>query len=112
MAGLFIPLVLLPRYTTYSGATGASFTTVGMVVSDYEKAVVSFWRSAGVNLSGAQTIAFEESMDQLTWTTCAGGPFTDPGANTEGQFQPVLSKRWFRINITLSLTANGALTCW
>lgn len=112
MAGLFVPLVLIPRYTTYCGANATSFTTVGMDVSEYEKAVVSFWRTAGMNVAGLQTITFEESMDQLHWTTCAGGPFTDPGAVTEAQFQPELTKRWFRVNVTLNVAANGAITCW
>lgn len=112
MAGLFVPLVLIPRYTTYCGANGTSFTTVGMDVSEYEKAVVSFWRTAGMNVAGLQTITFEESMDQLTWTTCAGGPFTDPGALTEAQFQPELTKRWFRVSVTLNVTGNGAITLW
>lgn len=111
MAGLFVPLVLIPRYTTYTGANGTSFTTVGMDVSDYEKAVVSFFRTAGVSLTNV-TINFEESTDQVTWTTCSGGPFNDPGAGTETQFQPVITKRWFRINVTINSGANAAVTCW
>jgi hypothetical protein len=112
MAGLFVPLVLIPRYSTYCGANGTSFTTIGMDVSDYEKAVVSFWRSGGITLTGV-TIAFEESMDQLNWTACGGGPFTDPGAVTEGQFLPLLSKRWFRINVTINAAGPSAsVTCW
>jgi hypothetical protein len=111
MAGVLVPLVLIPRYTTYTGANGTSFTTVGMDVSDFEKAILSFWRSAGVNLASV-TIAFEESTDQSNWTGCGGGPFADPGATTETQFQPTLTKRWFRINVTLNSAANCAVTCW
>jgi len=108
MAGTYVPLVLLPRYTTISGAT--TFTTIAMDVTDYEKAVVDFWRSAGSNLA-TLTINFEESMDQVTWTTCAGGAFTDPGANSQTQFVPQLTKRWFRI--TLAPTAsNCVVTLW
>src|SRR5262245_38384641 len=111
MAGLNVPLVLLPRYSTYSGANGTVFTTIGMDVTDYDKAVVSFWRSAGLNLTSL-TINFEESMDQILWSTCSGGPFTDPGAVTETQFSPVLTKRWFRISITLNSGANSIVSCW
>ena len=50
-------------------------------------------------------------MDQLNWTTCTGGPYTDPGANTEGQFLPLITKRWFRIKITLA-GADPQATCW
>lgn len=108
MAGILVPLVLIPRYTTLSGNT--TFTTIGMDVTEYEKAIVSYWRSSGVS-AGTPTATFEESMDQLNWTTCSGGPYTDPGANTETQFQPVLTKRWFRISITL-VNANSACTFW
>jgi hypothetical protein len=111
MAGLFVPLVLIPRYSTYSGANGTQFTTIGMDVTDYEKAVVSFWRTSGQALTSV-TINFEESMDQLNWSTCSGGAFTDPGATTETQFSPVLSKRWFRINITINCSTNATVTCW
>ncbi|MFO0931211.1 MAG: hypothetical protein U1E39_00730 [Planctomycetota bacterium] len=112
MAGIYVPLVLLPRYTTLCGATSTSFTTIAMDVSDYEKAVVSFWRAAGMNLTSL-AITFEESMDQQNWSTCGGGPFTDPGSLTEGQFSPVLTKRWFRINLTLTTGASAAIvTCW
>ncbi len=109
MAGMFVPLVLLPRYTTLAGAT--TYTTVGMDVSEYEKAVLSYWRSAGISLTSTPVVSFEESTDQLTWTTCTGGPYTDPGANSETQFQPELTKRWFRISVQLP-TAQSAVTLW
>ena len=81
MAGTYVPLVLLPRYTTISGPT--TFTTIAMDVTDYEKAVVDFWRSAGSNLASL-TINFEESMDQVTWTTCGGGiDYVDGGADND-----------------------------
>lgn len=108
MAGVFVPLVLIPRYTTYAGAT--DFFTIGMDVTDYESATVSFWR-APMAVGPTIAINFEESMDQLLWSTCGGGPFPDPGAVTEGQFKPVITKRWFRIKITLA-GANPVATCW
>jgi len=109
MAGMYVPLVLLPRYTTLAGAT--VYTTVGMDVSEYEKAVLSYWRSGGIGLTAAPVVDFEESTDQLNWTPCTGGPYTDPGANLEAQFQPELTKRWFRIKVTL-LTAQSGVTLW
>jgi len=112
MAGIYVPLVLLPRYTTLCGANGTSFTTIAMDVSDYEQAVVSFWRAAGLNLTSL-AITFQESMDQQNWSTCGGGAFADPGALIEGQFSPVLTKRWFRINLTLTAgMAEAVVTCW
>jgi hypothetical protein len=108
MAGTLVPVVLIPRYTTYSGAT--TFETVGMDVSEYSKGLLSFWRSSGANLSTI-TIDYQESTDQLTWTTCSGGPFADPGADSEIQHLPELTKRWFRIVVTLTGTGATA-TCW
>ncbi len=109
MAGTYVPLVLIPRYTTFAGA--ATYTTVGMDVSDYEKAVVSYWRSAGVNLLTTPVVLFEESTDQVSWSPCTGGPYLDPGAGIETQYQPVLTKRWFRISVQLA-TADSAVTLW
>jgi hypothetical protein len=110
MAGVLVPLVLMPRYSTYCGASGQTFETIAMDVTEYEKAIVSFWRTAGKDLSTI-TPDFEESMDQLLWSSCSGGPFTDPGATTEGQFQPELTKRWFRMKLTLTGTS-PVVTCW
>jgi hypothetical protein len=108
MAGTFVPLVLVPRYTTYAGDT--SFSTVAMDVSEYSKATLSFWRSVGANLTSVAA-TYEESTDQVTWTTCGGGPFNTPSANTEEQHQPTLTKRWFRIVLTLTGT-DAVVTCW
>jgi hypothetical protein len=110
MAGVLVPLVLIPRYTSYAGAA-TDFITIGMDVTDYEKAIVSFWRAPLVGTAPAIVINFEESMDQLNWTTCTGGPYTDPTAGVEGQFNPIITKRWFRVKITLGGTGPVA-TCW
>jgi hypothetical protein len=108
MAGTLVPVVLFPRFTTLSGPT--TFMTVAMDVTDYDQALVDFWRSAGAN-SPVVSITFEESNDQLGWTTCSGGPFNDPGANSQLPFAPVLTKRWMRISVTL--TGTGAtVTLW
>lgn len=42
-----------------------------MDVSDYDKAVMSFWRGAGLNLTSI-TIDFEESLFQRHWTSRLG----------------------------------------
>src|SRR5262245_44268921 len=108
MAGTLVPLVLLPRYSTYAGVN--TWLTIGMDVTEYEKAIVTFYQGPSVNLSSL-TIDFQESTDQVTWTSCAGGAFTAPGANSETQFSPQISKRWFRISLTTT-GANNVLTCW
>jgi len=109
MAGELVPLVLLPRYSTYVGA--GTFTTIGMEVSDYSKAIVNVWRGALTGTTPTFAVVFEESTDQENWTTCTSGSGGDPGPSTEAQYQPELNKRWFRIKVTLGGT-DPAGTCW
>jgi len=108
MAGELVPLVLIPRYTTLAGA--ATFTTIGMEVTDYEAALVNVWRGP---LSGGGTFAasFEESSDGVTWATCTNGTGGDPGSETEVQYNPTLKRRWFRIKVVLTGT-NPVVTLW
>lgn len=102
MAGELVPLVLVPRYSTFVGAH--SFTTTGMEVSDYSKAIVNVWRGAMTGTSPTFAVQFEESTDQSNWTICTNGTGGDPGANAEAQYSPELTKRWFRIKITFGGT--------
>ena len=108
MAGELVPLVLIPRYTTFAGAE--TFTTIGMEVTDYEKALVNMWR--GPLAGGGSFVAtFEESTDGTTWSTCTGATPGDPGEDTEVQYTPSLNKRWFRVKIVLTGT-DPAVTVW
>ena len=109
MAGELVPLVLVPRYTTLVGA--GTFTTIGMEVPDYSTAIVNVWRGTIIGTSGTFDAKFEESTDQINWTTCTNGTGGDPGANTEAQYTPSLNKRWFRIKITTTGT-DVAVTLW
>ena len=71
MAGQQTPLVLLPRYTTYAGAS--TFLTLAMDVTEYSSASVNVWRGKLLG-TDTPTVAFslEESSDQVNWTACAG----------------------------------------
>jgi hypothetical protein len=109
MAGELVPLVLIPRYTSFIGA--ATFTTVGMDVSEFQKAHANTWRGPMTGSSPTYAISFEESTDQDNWTTCSGGSAADPGANTEAPYTPTLTKRWFRVKLVLAGT-NPAVTTW
>jgi len=110
MAGELVPLVLLPRYTTYVGAH--DFTTIAMEVTDYSSAIVNVWRGALTGTSPGFNIVFQESTDQSNWTTCGNtSPTNDPGADREAQYTPNLTKRWFRVKVTLSGT-DPAGSCW
>ena len=109
MAGELVPLVLIPRFTTYAGAS--TFTTIAMDVSEYQKAIVNCWRGKLTGTSATISFEFEESTDQDSWTTCTNGSSADPGAETEDQYTPDLKKRWFRAKVTLGGT-DPAGTAW
>ena len=97
MAGELVPLVLLPRYTTYAGAD--TFTSIGMDVTPYSKAIVNVWRGNLIGTSGTVGVTLQESTDQTNWTTCTGtSPDFDPGADTEDQYE--------------ATGTNVAVTCW
>jgi len=109
MPGQLTPVVMLPRYSSFAGAT--TFTTIAMDVSAYQSAVLSVWRGPLEGTSVAFTC--EESADQHDWTTCAGTNVSawDPGSGAEGQATANLRKRWFRVKIVLVGT-DPKVTCW
>ena len=110
MAGRLTPVVLLPRFTTLSGAD--TFRTIGMDVTEYQNALISIWRSPLVGTSPTFAFLFEESSDGQAYTPCAISPSeTDPGADDETQYTVTLKKRWLRLSITLAGT-NPVATCW
>jgi hypothetical protein len=109
MPGELVPLVMLPRYTTLTGAT--IFTTIAMDVTEYSSAILNIWRGRLVNLGGIK-FNLQESTDQETWTACAGTTVDyDPGQETEGQQTATLKKRWFRLSVGLTGTDPQA-TVW
>ena len=124
MAGELVPLVLLPRYTTYagvptlpSGTTLTYFSTIAMDVTQYETAIVNFWRGKIIGTAGtpAFSVAFEESTDQVSWTDCDGSPdgstIAYPDENVEIQYTLTLKKRWFRVIVQLG-NSNNVVSCW
>jgi hypothetical protein len=118
--GELVPLVLLPRYTTYAGlpTTGTPataplyFSTIAMDVTEYQNAIVNIWRGKLVGTTPGVAFTLEESTDQVNWTTCSGTTAAfDPGENAETQYTAILNKRWFRIIVLLGSTTT-VVTCW
>lgn len=110
MAGVQTPVVMLPRYSCYSGAD--DFITIAMDVTAYLKATLNVWRSPLVGTTPTFAIAFQESTDQVSWSACSvSGGGSDPGADTETQYVVTLTKRWFRVKVTLAGT-DPVATCW
>lgn len=115
MAGELVPLVMLPRYTTYAGKPSSGYTyfsTIAMDVTQYESAILNVWRGGivGATTPGF-TISFFESTDQIVWSACAGSSAGDPGENTEAQYTLDLKKRWFQIRVQLG-GADNIVSCW
>lgn len=107
--GELVPLVLVPRFSTYAGAT--EFVTIAMDVTQYQNAIVNAWRAVLLGTSPTFLMELQESSDQVNWTTCTGGTGFDPGQTTEVQKNAELNKRWFRIKVILTGTGVVA-TCW
>lgn len=118
MAGELVPLVMLPRYSTYAGAT--TLYTIAMDVSEYERAILNVWRGPLPDEEDCGfDMYFEESTDSIHWTPCSGYTNSpnpvDPDANTEEQYVPDLKKRWFRIKLELTTVDPypfPIVTCW
>jgi hypothetical protein len=108
MSGELTPVVMLPRFTTFAGAS--DFTTIAMDVTDYETAILNVWRG---KIVGGFTVTCQESTDQETWSTCTGTNCSayDPGELLEGQVSATLKKRWFRVKVTLT-GSDPQATCW
>lgn len=111
MAGKLAPLVVWPRFTTFSGGNMTEgFTTLPLDVSDYSQAVVTIWR-------GPTTVGFsmtcEESVDKVNWVVCAGTNTNayDPGTDTEGIITATLKRQWFRARVANTGDEN-LVTCW
>lgn len=115
MAGELVPLVLLPRYTTYAGLiAGDWFTTIAMDVTQYSSAIVNVWRGLIVgSATPSFKVWFQESTDQVSWFACTGsnpnGDAVNPNAET--QFTLTITKRWFRIKVQLG-GADNVVSCW
>jgi len=117
MAGELTPLVLLPRYTTYVGAStgtvGKEYVTIAMDVTEFQTAIVNSWRGKMLGTSPTFGLTFQESSDQVNWTPCAGTNVSayDPGEELEGQSTATLTKQWFRVKVVLGGTSPAG-TCW
>ena len=111
MIGKAVPLVLIPRYTTYVGES--SFTTAPLRVTEYAKAHVTLWRGplTGSTRGGSFTAEFQVSTDGDTWDNAITAITT---VNTADNVEITLDRRWLRVKITLAVTTGSdvGITCW
>jgi len=108
MAGLNVPIVLIPRFTSYVG--GGIYDTLPIPISAYESLVLSFWMNTGVGTAPTLSVSLLESNDLDRWEPCVGTPVT-PVPGSEVQMTVTLSKAWFRFLVSLS-PADAGFTVW
>ncbi len=117
MRGKAVPLVLIPRYTSYVGE--GEYTTVPLEVSEYAKAYVTLWR--GQILRSWETThvrtfraTFQGSHDAEEWVNLGSEVTT---VDTVDDHEIELTRRWFRVRILLSKGGDPTddavgITCW
>lgn len=118
MAGAAVPLIMIPRFSTYSGE--GSFTSAPLDVSGYSKAVLQFWRGPLVGTVSGATPSFAAVFQQSQVGYDDPGSWVDVGSvitsvNTVSTVELDLDRRWFRVKIDLvaSLADLGVgITCW
>lgn len=90
-----VPLVLLPRYTTFAGAS--TFTTSPVRIEGYDESQMFVWRGRIVS-AGTFSFVLQESMDQQRWTDLIAG---DPGSEQEATYTSALTRLWLRAKVVL-----------
>lgn len=113
MAGELVPLVLVPRFTTYVG--GAVYTTVALDVSAFGTLHLATWMGPLIGDAGTgaavTAAAIQISEDGDDWETLVS---MIPGANQHHLLLAPLMKRFLRARVELAADANNvvAVTCW
>jgi hypothetical protein len=114
MAGLYVPLVLVPRFTSYVGE--GTYETAPLDVSEFARFSVTVWRGPRVGAGGSGgsfELVFEQSDDAQVWSS-----FTGVSAITTTDTSSIvatdLTMRWMRVKVTLVDDSNdaAAITCW
>ena len=96
-----VPIVLIPRFTTFAGAN-VEYRTHAIAVTEYESIEVFVWRGDLADAGWSVTFAVEESMDQENWTTVISA---SPSAKSEQRTWGTLTKSYIRA--WMSVAASG-----
>ena len=115
MAGELVPLVMIPRYTSYVGA--GEYSTAPMEVSAYSTVYLGVWvgflrGSDATPTAATLSIILEGSQDADTWTDFNIAPAIASGYSV---IEMGLYRKWFRMKATLtgnSAINDCAVTCW
>jgi hypothetical protein len=102
MAGRLVPLVMAPRYTTYSGQ--GEFATAPLDARPWSRAFVTFFRGPLVGSPFSSPPASFEAVFQTSHDASAdswvvvGAPVTTSGTD---RLEVALARRWFRLLVRL-----------
>jgi hypothetical protein len=109
MIGEIVPLVLIPRFSSFVGAN--EFTSEPYDAAEFSTGSVELWRGQLKGTSSPTFLVFiETSNDKNVWTP-QNPSGDDPGANASMPISITLGRRWLRARIVLTGT-NPAVTCW
>lgn len=100
MQGEMVPVVLLPRFTTFAG--GGRYETAPLDVTDYDRLVVEYGCGT-VYGGGSVTVLFEESHDGIEW-------FELDSTAVAVDVRVDLTRRWLRVAAVVG--SGKAITCW
>jgi hypothetical protein len=114
VANLRDRIILFPRYTTFAG--DQDWTTLPINVTAYESGDVRIWIGdiVGVTTPGPVAARFEESTDQVRWTTCGGTGSSSLAEGQETALAPLFTKAWMRLLISVQAGAGGkpSVSCY
>lgn len=99
MSGRTVPLLLVPRFTTY--VREGEFPSMGIDVAPFGSAIVQVWRGKLIGTTPAVAVRFEESMED-SWSVCDGGTEFNPAEDTVETKTLTFSKRLLRVVVALS----------
>jgi hypothetical protein len=108
LTGELVPLVLIPRFTTYVG-TG-DYTSVGIDVSGFASGVMIASRGPLLGTTPSCDVYIEESEDQdpNNWHVLDS---VDLAAVSPETLEFTITRRWLRVRVSLS-SSDAAVTCW
>jgi hypothetical protein len=108
LKGPLVPIVLIPRFTSYVSSMTTLYPSNPIDVMDYVGGTVVAGRGPVLGTGGPSvTIAIDESEDMVIWTNVVSIGLST--TSTEIDF--TLTRRWMRVSVTLVGT-NPAVTCW
>ncbi len=116
MIGVQVPLVLVPRYSSYMGE--GDYVSAALDVSAYSDGAVSVWRGKLVGASTAFKFYVQVSTDALVWTDFplngVGPTWIDPGENQVQVAAFTCTRQWLRAKVTLEKNGadSPAVSCW